>query len=110
MYAFSATSVSISRKMFSVFKRSTSLPPTKKIAPTHHRLVLYISFNFKSYNSFRYHKDTAFRMSNVSFAKKNHCDMCSHLATLNPLTFSIPKKISGSAYPVTNLDKMMNTI
>ncbi len=36
--------------------------------------------------------------------------MCSHLATLNPLTFSIPKKISGSAYPVTNLDKMMNTI
>ena len=45
--------------------------------------------------SFRYHKDTAFRMSNVSFVKKNHCDMCSHLATLNPLTFSIPKKSVG---------------
>ena len=38
---------------------------------------------------------------------KNYCDMCSHLATLNPLTFSILKKISGSAYPVVILDKII---
>ena len=40
----------------------------------------------------------------------NHNDICSHLASLSPLTFSIIFKISVSTLPVINLDKMNYSI
>ena len=68
MYAFSATSVLISRKI--------------------NPLVELLTFHLPN----------------------NHNDICSHLATLSPLSSSIILKISVSTLPVINLDKMNYSI
>ena len=71
MYAFSATSISISRKIFLLFFSALHLSHQQKNSTYPSQAgAIGIILIMRTIFSFRYHKDTAFRMSNVSFAKK----------------------------------------